>query len=205
MNKRIFCRVKRLATGKVILLVASLALVVMLASCAAQKGGTGRTKPASFSHNGKIAFARLDNQVGEFDIFVMEPDGSGVRKLATKPVQDNFPDWSPNGKRLAFEASEGLDDFNIDLYIMNADGSGVKRITKEPTLDRMPSFSPDGMRIAFLRGRWKPFAEENTGGIYTIRADGTDLRQLTDNARDEYPAWSPDGKTIAFNRLTKTS
>jgi TolB protein len=213
MNKRIFSRVKRLATAKIILLVASLALVVMLASCDAQKAGTGSTKPASTGHNGKIAFAKLDNQVGEFDIFVMEPDGSGVRKLATKPVGDNFPAWSSNRKRLAFEASQDPSGFNIDLYVMNADGSRLKRITKEPTPpdrydsmhDRMPSWSPDGTRIAFLRGRWKPFAEENIGGIYTIRADGTDLRQVTDDARDEYPAWSSDGQTIAFDRLAKAN
>jgi len=213
MNKRIFSRVKRLATGKIILLVASLALVVMLASCDAQKAGTGPTKPASTSHNGKIAFTRVDNRVGESEIFVVKPDGSDLNKLATKPVGDHFPDWSPNGMRLAFEAYQDLSSYNIDLYVMNADGSRLKRITKEPTPPdrydsthhRMPSWSPDGTRIAFLRGRWKPFAEENTGGIYTIRADGTDLRQLTDDARDEYPAWSPDGKTIAFNRLTKTS
>jgi len=186
------------------LLVASIAFAVVLASCAAQNSGTGATKPASSSHNGKIAFARTDNR-GQSHIFVMEPDGTGVRKLATKPALDNFPAWSADGKRLAFEASEGPNDLNIDLYVMNADGSGLERITKGSTLDRMPSWSPDGKRIAFLRGRWKPFAKENTGGIYTIRADGTDLRQLTDNPRDEYPAWSPDGKTIAFDRLTKES
>ena len=203
MNMRIFSRVKRLATGKSMLLVASTALAVVLASCAAQKGGTGPTKPASPSQNGKIAFARLDNQVGEFDIFMVEPDGTGLRKLAAKPVQDNSPAWSLNGKRLAFEASEGLNDFNIDIYIMNAYGSRVKRITKESTLDRMPSWSPDGTKIAFMKDS-RSVQEPDTGDIYTIRVDGTDLRQLTDNGLDEYPAWSPDGKTIAFNRLTKT-
>jgi Tol biopolymer transport system component len=197
-----------------ILLVAPIAFaVVVLASCAAaQKGGTGPTAPASSSHNGKIAFAGTDGR-GQSHIFVMEPDGTGAKKLATKPALDNFPAWSADGKRLAFEASEGPNDPNIDLYVVNADGSGLERITKEPTphdrydsmLDRMPSWSPDGERIAFLRGRWKPFAKENVGGIYAIRADGTDLRQLTDSPWDEYPAWSPDGKTIAFDRLTEAN
>ena len=91
MNKRIFSRVKRLATGKSMLLVTSRALAVVLASCAAQKAGMGPAKPASTSQNGKIAFTRVDNQVGEFEIFMVETDGSGLRKLATKPVQDNFP------------------------------------------------------------------------------------------------------------------
>lgn len=187
------------------LLVASITLAVVLASCATQRTGTGPTKPASHANNGKIAFSRLDNRVGESDIFVMKADGTGVKRLATKPVGDTSPAWSPNGKRLAFEASEGANALNVDIYVINIDGSGLKRITKESTLDRMPSWSPDGTRIAFLRGRWKPFAEENTGGIYTMRADGTGQRQLTDDPADEYPVWSPDGTTIAFDRLTEAN
>jgi Tol biopolymer transport system component len=204
MNKRIFSRVKRLATAKIILLVASLALVVMLASCDAQKAGTGPTKPASTSHNGKIAFAKLDNQVGEFDIFVMEPDGSGVRKLATKPVGDNFPAWSSNRKRLAFEASQDPSGFNIDLYVMNADGSRLKRITKEPTPpdrydsmhDRMPSWSPDGTRIAFTRASG---GRPGRVDVFTMNAEGTHLRKLTGKTEGAYsPDFSPDGKRIVF-------
>jgi Tol biopolymer transport system component len=219
MNKRIFSRVERLATGKIMLLVASIILAVVLTSCAAQKAGTGpTTKPASHTHNGKIAFSRLDNR-GQSDICVMKDDGTGVKRLATKPVGDTSPAFSPNGKRLAFEAESrgGNSEFNIDIYAMNADGSELKRITQEPTFDSMASWSPDGRRVAFSRVDISSmFASASasssaTGvqdssdesGIYTIRVDGTGLRQITDEAEDEYPAWSPDGEAIAFGRLTK--
>ena len=198
----------RLANAKIALLGASIAILVTLASCGALPGGTGpTTKLRSSSHNGKIAFARWDNRVGHAYVFVMKANGTGVRKLASKPAQNiNNPAWSPDGKRLAFEAVSPHSS-NVDIYIMNADGSGLKRITKElllPTQDRMPSWSPDGTRIAFMKQkRYIPF--QASGNIYTMRADGTDLRQLTDEGADEFPAWSPDGKTIAFDRVTKSS
>jgi TolB protein len=189
--------------SKKMMLLAAIVAVV-LTSCATQKAGTGPTKPTSPTHNGKIAFARSDNQTGDSDIFVVEPDGSGLRKLATKPALDNFPAWSPNGQSLAFEASRGPNGLNIDIYVMNAEGSALKRITNEPTLDRMPSWSPDGTKIAFMKDN-RSVQEPDTGDIYTMNADGTDQRQLTDNGQYEYPAWSPDGKAVAFDRLTKTS
>jgi Tol biopolymer transport system component len=150
MNKRIFSRVKRLA-ARIMLLAASVTLAVLFASCAAQRAGKGpTTRPASHTHNGKIAFSRLDNRDGQSDIFVMKADGTGVKRLATKPAGDTSPAFSPNGKRLAFEAESRSDNtpFDIDIYVMNVDGSGLKHITQEPTLDIMPTWSPDGTRIA---------------------------------------------------------
>jgi Tol biopolymer transport system component len=197
------------------LLVACIALAGELAGCV-QNTGTGPTRPAFHAHNGKIAFSRLDSRDGQSHIFIMKADGTGVKELAAKAVGDSpnpSPAFSPNGKRLAFEG--GSSEFNVDIYIMNADGSGLKRITQEPTFDSMASWSPGGTRIAFSRveissmfasasssARSNPDSSDENG-IYTIRVDGTGLRQLTDEAHDEYPAWSPDGETIAFGRLTK--
>lgn len=218
MNRRIFSGVKRVSTAGIILLVASMALTVALAGCAAQREPT--TKSDSHTRNGKIAFSRLDNRNGQSDVFLMKADGNGVKRLATKSVGESpnpNPAFSPDGKSLAFEAGpQGGDrEFNIDIYVMDADGSGLKRITQEPTFDSMPSWSPDGTRIVYSRmdislmfSSASASAESirngsNDNGIYTIRVDGTGLRRLTDEAHDEYPAWAPDGKTIAFGRLTK--
>lgn len=223
MNRRTLFGKRRLGTGKIVLLVASIALAVVLASCAAQNAGTGATtKPATDAQNGKIAFSRLDSRDGQSDIFVMEPDGTGVKRLDIKPLGESpnpSPSFSPSGKRLAFgaESRGGNSQFNIDIYVTNADGGGLKRITKEPSFDSMPSWSPDGSRIAFsmvdISSMFSSASASSSAsstrdssdesGIYTISVDGTGLRQLTHEAEDEYPAWSPDGKMIAFGRLDK--
>ena len=171
----------------------STALSVVLASCAAQKGGTGPTRPISPSQNGKIAFARLDSRDGQSHIFLIKPDGTDLRKQVTRPVQDNFPAWSPNGKRLAFEASQDPSGFNIDIYVMNADGSGVKRITKEPTHARMPSWSLDGTKIAFTRG---------SGGrpdVFTMNAYGTNVRRLTPDSKGIVDESAPDLQPLPYS------
>jgi len=225
MKKLIFSRVKRSATAKIMLLAASITLAVLLASCAAQKAGTGpTTKPTSHTHNGKIAFSRLDNR-GQSDLFVMKADGTGLERLATKPVGDSpnpSPAWSPNGKRLAFDAESrgGNSEFNIDIYVMNADGSGLKRITQEPTFDSnagwiytvnsdgsgskkltaphkglwdsQPSWSPDGTRIAFTR------SSARRADVFTMNADGTHVRKLTGKTDGFLPDFSPDGNKIVF-------
>ena len=188
MNERIFSGVKRLVTGKIILLVASTTLALVLASCAAQKGGTGPTKPASTSQNGKIAFTRLDNRVGEFDFFVVEPDGGGLRKLATKPVQDNFPAWSTDGTKIAFTRTSGKRPNRPDVFTMNADGTDIRKLTGKTEGAYSPGFSPDGKRIVFVG--WK-------GGnkLYVMNADGTNVRRVTPDSKDivdeSAPDWQP--------------
>ena len=80
----------------------------------------------------------------------MELDGTGVKKLATKPVGDNFPAWSPNGKTVAFDR---LTKANGGIYTVNSDGGGLRQLTDPPEdfWDSGPSWSPDCTKIAFTR------------------------------------------------------
>lgn len=95
MNRWILFVEKRLGTGNIVLLVASIALAVVFASCSAQQAGTGSTnKPDPHTQNGKIAVSRLDNRDGQSDIYVMKSDGTGLKSLAAKPVGDS-PNPSP--------------------------------------------------------------------------------------------------------------
>jgi TolB protein len=142
----------------------------------------------SWSPDGRqIAFTSFRH--GRGDIFVMNTDGSGERRITSNPTHDDLATWSPDGSRIAFVSSR---DGNLELYVMNADGSGQTRLTTNPEEDFSPSWSPDGRRIAFRSNR------DDNGEIYTMNADGTALTRLTfHTASDHSPAWGPDGR-IAF-------
>jgi Tol biopolymer transport system component len=137
----------------------------------------------------KISFER--RQDPRYEIFVMNPDGSGQVNLTNHPANDTGPAWSPDGLRIAF-VSERYDG-NDELYHMNRDGSGIVRLTYDPGSDRWPTWSPDGTQIAFQSDR------SGNWDIYVMNADGSNQRPITDDPRsDRWPDWSPDGTKITF-------
>jgi Tol biopolymer transport system component len=140
---------------------------------------------------GRIAF--VSNRHGNDEIYVMKPDGSGVRRLTSDPAKDLEPAWSSDGARLAFARQQS--GVNFEIYTMNADGSGLIALTQNSAIDASPTWSPDGTRIAFSSNR------SGHNLIYRMGADGSGVTPLTNSsASDGTPAWSPDGARIAFTR-----
>jgi TolB protein len=142
--------------------------------------------------NGKIAFVRTDaSNPFNRDLWTMSPDGANQTNLtADSPALDVLPDWSRDGKRIAFMSSR---NGNFEIYAMGADGSSQTRLTDNPAADVDPSFAPNGLQIVFASDR------DGDSDLYLMNADGSKVRQLTDGpAFDGQPQFSPSGDKIAF-------
>ena len=146
----------------------------------------------------QIAFTSERNSDWEFDIwggnwevYVMTPDGANLVNLTKHPAKDLNPDWSPDGKQIAFTSNR---EGNREVYVMNADGTNPINLTNHPARDSSPAWSPDGMRIAFSTnrdGNWEKKPNDNWE-VYVMNADGANLINLTNHpAWDSSPTWEP--------------
>lgn len=144
--------------------------------------------PAWAPDGSKLAFT--SNRDGNPEIYVMNRDGSGLRRLTNNPAIDVTPTWSPTGTQIAFTSDR---TGSPQIYIMNADGTGQQKITSESYCDR-PTWSP------------APFNEiayaSRVGGGYNIRVldiASREIRTITDGiGSNESPAFSPNGRHLAF-------
>ncbi len=143
------------------------------------------------SLSGRIAFHSTRDTGETSEIYVMNPDGSGVTRLTNNNATDWLPSWSFDGTRITFVSER---DGNDEIYVMNADGSKQTRLTTNSATDSYPTWSPDGTRIAFHSDR-----TGETSEIYVMNPDGSGVTRLTNNnATDYYPSWSSDGTRIVF-------
>ena len=130
-------------------------------------------------------------------LFVITVATGEIRALTADSSHDNFPAWSPKGDRIAFTR---FFESDYELYTIKPDGTDARRLTNEPGNDAHCAWSPDGEWLAFssARGGFKdeaalhPGNAQPYGDIYVMRADGSDVRQLTDTPFEEGTvAWAP--------------
>ncbi len=130
---------------------------------------------------GTLVFDKVvDPDTPNYDIFLVNSDGTGLRQLTDDPGVEEHPCWSPDGKRIVYSDYE-----KGTLRVMNADGSGDVALGGGGA----PHWSPDGRLIVYSRG----------DGVYVMNADGSSQRRVDTRGPADTPSWGPNG-TIVFVR-----
>ena len=163
--------------------------------------GNGRLSPVWSPDGDRIVFSYFFRL-----LYVVEADGSKLQLMFQSDgdfdYADFSPDISPDGTRVVFVTHRHQPRFffqdkrSLEIGSSALDGSDYRRLTNHEALDSNPAWSPDGNRIAFFSNR-----ENVRGAIYTMAADGSDVRGMTPPSLyvlQESPLWSPDGRHIAF-------
>ncbi len=171
----------------------------------------GYDAEATVGPDGRIVFTSVRD--GDMEIYSMNADGSGVRRLTNRPGPDGGPFFSRDGKQIVFRGrtAEGaeLADYqallkegvwrptSLEIFVMNSDGSNVRQVTSLGKASFAPYFTPDGRQIIFSTNVHDPKGRDFD--LYLVNVDGTGLERVTWNPTfDGFPMFSPDGKKLVF-------
>lgn len=162
-------------------------------------GAFSRVRRVSFSADGKkMAYSALllkeslSSSV-RLQTNSAEVGGAPVSLVQNTNLRNNYPAFSPNGKRIAFVACS-YGGIGCDIWLMNADGSNQVQLTTNENSDMIPSWFPDMEHIAFVSNRTGHYA------LWAINLNTKRERMLLDLKDNlEYARLSPDGKQIVFN------
>ena len=152
--------------------------------------GFNERYPALSPDGSRIAFSsdRDLNHDGNTEIYVINTDGTGLKRITNNTWGDVAPSWSPDGKALVFlQQTDGAGGLGERFAIVHADGTSEHVIAG--LTGGNPAWSPDGRQIAFTQDHVLAIADTNGGNLHSHEMEMTVGE----------PAWSPDGSQIAMD------
>ena len=148
----------------------------------------------------KFVYYEGDHNLYHYEIATVGMDGESPVRLTENEHYDHYPEWSPDGTRIACIANSRERLSQTDrwrLFTMSPDGSNVFQVSDKRADLYPPAWSPDGRRIAFaVKEPSAPYERV----VYTVRPDGSELtRVLRVEGKPAFlPSWSPDSEELAF-------
>ena len=151
--------------------------------------GIEATDPAVAAAADRLVFSK---SIDDMDLYRLEVGGE-AQPIARSSVRESIPQFSPDGRRVAFCSARSGDAFEV--WVAGSDGSNPERLTRGPgQWQCSPAWSPDGRRIAF-----DSQAEDGSWHVWTIDAEGGTPQPITRDAGSQFrPTWSRNGDWIYF-------
>lgn len=137
------------------------------------------------ARNGTIAFVRAG------DVYLVRPDGTGLRQLTSGPEIDERPLFAPDGRSLVF-TRRGVEKGPRDLYLVRLDGGPPIALATTAADESEVTFSPGGGEIAYVSG----------GDVYSMILSSGAVSRMNDTPEKEFaPRFFARG--ILFNRIPR--
>ncbi len=156
--------------------------------------GTHDDNPSWSPGGTLIAFTRYISG-GNGDIWVMNANGTGQKRLTNTATDDEWPGFTADGSRIVFTSNR---HGQYEIYSMKLNGTDVKRLTTNGAADMQATMSPNNDRIAFISDRRGQFE------VYTMKVDGTDVTRETTTAQGDLDvSWSASGTHVYFTRVAE--
>ena len=151
------------------------------------------SQPRFSPDGGRLVFARYIREEIPIEaaLFTVRLDGGGLERLTPWGMGAGDSDWSPDGTKIAFEASPQGSSYG-DIFTIDADdGQQITNLTDNFSRgfgSSDPVWSADGKKILFVSNHW--FGDENGIGLATMNPDGTDRHHISSKPKDEHqPDW----------------
>jgi len=128
--------------------------------------------------------AFVSGRSGPQQIYRMNMDGTDVQRLTNGEGEASNPSWHPNGQILAFAWTRGFATGNFNVFVMDVASRNFNQLTYGAGRNENPSWAPDGRHLAFMSTR------SGSEQIWTMLADGTQLKQLTTAGKNGTPVWA---------------
>ena len=166
--------------------------------------GPGSDIDPAWSPTGdRVAFASdRDGAVGDFDLYIVNADGSNLRRITNDPAIETAPDWSPSGDHVTYthdlDGEAAPASPTINMVAIGTDGSvGAPEVLTDPDLSAgNAAWSPDGSHLVFEGTEQTEFGSQDA--LYVLDVTNRQPVKLQTGRNDDgyEPTWTSDGSEI---------